>query len=138
MRLPKYILGKHVLLIALLFFVNGMLLAKPENSSEKLVALKNTLRKSENEKSADKWLGKDKFQHFFVSGFLTAYGYAFLHQAIKSPENTSVYVSSVGVAALGVGKEIYDLKSKKGQPSFKDILADLLGIGTAFLFVKVL
>ncbi len=92
----------------------------------------------ENRTANDPWLGEDKFKHFFLSGFLTVYSYNFLREVVNSPKSVAVYSSSFSIAGLGIGKEIYDHKSKKGHPSFKDILANLLGIGTALFFVKVL
>lgn len=38
---------------------------------------------------------------------------------------------------FGVGKEIYDRKSKKGHASFKDLVADILGIGLAALIIEI-
>ncbi len=104
---------------------------RQENSFSRRAILKS-------ETTNDPWLGKDKLQHFLVSGFLTAYGYVFLNQTVKSPESSATYISTFSVTGLGITKEIYDLKSKKGHPGFKDILANLLGVGTALFFIKVL
>ena len=86
----------------------------------------------------DRWLGEDKLQHFFVSAFLTGVGYLIVREPLRTSENRSVYYGSGFSFSVGLGKEIYDLQSKKGHPSFKDIVADLLGIGVAVLLIKTL
>lgn len=124
--------------INLIFFIvilfagvaNGGVRVKENSISRKLIL--------ENKTTSDPWFGEDKFKHFFLSGFLTVYSYNFLREVVNSPKSVALYTSSFSITGLGITKEIVDLKSKKGHPSFKDILANLLGVGTALFFVKVL
>lgn len=86
----------------------------------------------------DAWLGKDKLQHFVVSAFLTTYTtFALKESWDVSKNNALVWGSSVTVT-FGAGKELMDSKSKKGHASWKDFLADLLGIASAAVVIQIL
>ena len=85
----------------------------------------------------DPWIGRDKIQHFFVSAFITSFGFLIMYEPLNSSENNSLSVGSGISLGFGVGKELYDLKSKKGHASYKDLVADLLGIGFAVLIFKI-
>ncbi len=128
-------MGKVVLIVFMILSVQLVVFGQQTKimaKNHKKVTIEQSISNS------DKWLANDKLQHFILSGFFTAYGYVFLQSAFKSPEDSAVLISTAGMTGLGITKEIYDLKSKKGHPSFKDILANMLGIGTALFFVKIL
>lgn len=92
----------------------------------------------QKEKPADPWFGKDKVQHFVASAFLTTAGYLTLNEPFDKSQNTSfIFGSSLSLGA-GVSKELQDLNSQKGHASYKDLAADILGIGFAVLMIKVL
>ena len=86
----------------------------------------------------DRWLAEDKFQHFFVSAFLTGVGYLIMREPLETSENRSVYYGSGFSFSLGVGKEISDSRNKKNHACFKDLVANMLGIGFTVLLIKTL
>lgn len=98
---------KVLLLIFLLFFSTG----------------------SAQEKAAqDQWLTFDKFQHFFLSTHLTVLSYEVYHRSYHNTKETSRYFSSGLVLSFGIGKEVVDSKKSNGKFSYKDLVADGLGI----------
>ncbi|MFQ5769904.1 MAG: hypothetical protein ACE5HX_05175 [bacterium] len=94
----------------------------------------NVLQKSGHK---DSWFGKDKIQHFFASAILTSFGFFIMREPLDSSENNALYFGSGVSLSFGVGKEIYDWKSKKGHASYKDLVADILGIGFTVLIFKI-
>jgi putative lipoprotein len=72
--------------------------------------------------------GYDKFLHYSVS--YTAFG---LSSFILG--DTGGFLFS---AFLGVGKEVWDLFSRKGSAEIEDLIADFAGIASAYSFVHSL
>ncbi len=84
---------------------------------------------SAQEKAAkDQWLSFDKFQHFFLSTHLTVLSYEVYHRSYHNTKESSRYFSSGLVLSFGVGKEVADSHKSKGKFSYKDLVADGLGI----------
>jgi uncharacterized protein YfiM (DUF2279 family) len=80
-------------------------------------------------KNTDNWFGKDKGDHFTTSAFLIGAGYYFSKQEMKMKDKSAQYNAVAFSFSLGVLKEIYDKKIKKTHFCFKDLVADLAGIG---------
>jgi len=76
----------------------------------------------------DKWLGFDKFQHFFLSTHLTVFSYEVHHRSYHNTKESSRYFSSGLVVTIGIGKETWDSKKPRGKFSYKDLIAGGLGI----------
>lgn len=83
----------------------------------------------------DAWLGKDKFDHLLVSAGLVASQFYLLHQEFDWKTAKSRQFAVGSTLAIGLAKEIYDHASRRGTPSWKDLLADAVGIGVAFVLV---
>jgi uncharacterized protein YfiM (DUF2279 family) len=77
----------------------------------------------------DKWLAWDKLEHLGVSTFFSATLYNVSHDFYYNDQESSIYLSSGLTFSLGLGKEFYDRKIRKGKFSYKDLVADILGIG---------
>lgn len=77
--------------------------------------------------SQDKWLSEDKFEHIFVSSFLLGITYYLSHYEFERTKREATQVAIGLSLSTGILKELYDLKDR-GTPSFKDILADVVGI----------
>ncbi len=75
----------------------------------------------------DRWLSEDKFEHIFVSAFLVGTAYYLSRCEFKSTERKANQVAAGVSLSIGVSKELYDLAGG-GNPSFKDILADVIGV----------
>ncbi len=76
----------------------------------------------------DKWVSFDKFQHFFLSTHLTVLSYEVYHRSYHNTRESSRYFSSGLVLSFGIGKEVADSHKSKGKFSYKDLVADGLGI----------
>jgi len=75
----------------------------------------------------DRWLSEDKFEHIFFSSFLLGSSYCLYRYELNKSDASARQVG-IGIALfIGISKELYDL-ADRGNPSFKDILADIIGI----------
>ncbi len=81
------------------------------------------------EHSRDGWFGPDKLQHFFMSAFVQSAGYGVLRRA-GADNGRAIAGASVATAMAGVGKEIYDRRTK-GDFSARDLVWDAAGAGSA-------
>jgi uncharacterized protein YfiM (DUF2279 family) len=81
--------------------------------------------------SRDLWLGKDKFDHALASAGLVAAQFYVLHQELELSDSRSRQIAAGGTLIIGIAKEIYDKVSRRGTPSWKDLLADLAGVALA-------
>ena len=85
----------------------------------------------------DNWSGKDKADHCMVSLFLVVGSYYFLNQEQKFDHNKSIYISTGFALSLGLLKEVHDGFIKKNAASFKDIIADILGISLGNILFNI-
>lgn len=85
---------------------------------------------------ADPWLGKDKADHFIVSAFLAGTCYYWARTELRQTHDTAVIFSLSCTGGIGLAKELYDGLSQRGTPSWKDLLADFLGIGIGILMLS--
>jgi len=87
--------------------------------------------------SQDRWIAKDKVHHLAASAFLAGFGYYAANKEMqfscKQARNFSVTFSF----SFGLLKECYDSTYGKSFPSYKDIVADLAGIGIGLMLLKV-
>ncbi len=72
----------------------------------------------------DPFFGKDKTKHFGASYIMGQVLYEKTHSIKRSIAIT---------AAIGISKEIYDLKVKKTKFSFKDLFWDIVGATSGVL-----
>ncbi len=79
-------------------------------------------------KKEDKFFAKDKALHVIHSAAIVGLSYHVYHCQLKNPDNGAKVFSISISAAAGIWKEIYDGVSKKGTPSWKDLIADGVGI----------
>ena len=102
---------------------------KPETAGRLLLHENNTGKKVKK----DKWVGWDKFGHFFVSGFLAGASYSIYHKNFNNDKESSVYFASILTLGLGVGKEVSDSRKPQNIFSCKDLFFDILGISAGLL-----
>ncbi|MDZ7312790.1 MAG: hypothetical protein ONB45_16115 [candidate division KSB1 bacterium] len=100
-------------------------------SQERPQTLPDTTARPTKISSHDPWLGRDKFDHAFVSAGLVAAQFYFFHQELDWKSGQSRQLAASGALTIGIAKEIYDAISRRGTPSWKDVLADVAGIGLA-------
>jgi uncharacterized protein YfiM (DUF2279 family) len=77
---------------------------------------------------SDRWLAWDKLEHFGVSAFLSTFSYEVYHDFYNNSKKSSFCFSCGLTFGLGLGKEICDDKRPEGRFSYKDLVADVLGI----------
>ncbi len=100
-------------------------------------SIADSLEQSSAQHIQDRWFAKDKAHHLAASAFLTGFGYYAASSEMQfSSQNARNF--SVGFAlSFGILKEWYDGTLGKSVPSYKDIVADLAGIGIGLLLLKV-
>lgn len=83
-------------------------------------------------KASDPWFGVDKLKHVAACGFIAGDAYWLSLEMNAGPTRRVLY--GLGAAlAVGASKElIWDLALRRGDPSFRDFTADVVGavIGT--------
>lgn len=84
----------------------------------------------------DGWLANDKAAHFAGSAFITAGGFYFLRQEQDVDRDKSLLLSGSVALVIGIGKEIYDRRRPQHVASWKDVVADVAGIGVALLILR--
>ena len=93
------------------------------------VSLSNRVSRSDTSKTSDRWLAWDKVEHFGVSAYLSVVSYKIYHDFYHNHKESSLYFSFSLTFSLGLGKEVYDERRPNGKFSYKDLVADVLGIG---------
>jgi uncharacterized protein YfiM (DUF2279 family) len=84
--------------------------------------------------AADPWLSSDKFQHLLLSYAATAFTFAALRTA-GAGSSQAVAGAAAGSLALGVGKEVHDLR-RGGVFSVRDLIADAVGIAAGYYLLR--
>lgn len=84
----------------------------------------------------DAWSSKDKADHVLASAFLVGAQYYVAHRELERSHEQSMTIAIGSTLVLGLGKEIYDHVSRKGTPSVKDVVADVLGIAAAAVLLS--
>jgi putative lipoprotein len=85
----------------------------------------------------DHWFGQDKAHHFMASAFLTGFSYYMMKQEFDQTKETATLSAVSFSLSIGLAKEIYDRVSRKGTPSFKDIVADVTGIAVGVFILNI-
>ncbi|MEO8337191.1 MAG: hypothetical protein ABI664_19595 [bacterium] len=75
----------------------------------------------------DRWFGDDKLKHFFTSAFVQSMSYGALRTS-GLDHGAALAGASVTTAAVGVGKELRDLRVR-GEFSVRDLTWDAAGAG---------
>jgi len=89
-----------------------------------------------HKKNHDPWFSQDKFMHFSLSAAIPGFTYYFYACQMNKNKNEGKIISISLTALIGIGKEIYDSKTK-GHFAWKDIAWDGLGLAVGyFAFVK--
>ena len=91
--------------------------------------------KADTVKIQDKWLAWDKVEHLGISALFSGTLYSVFHDFYDNDWKSSIYLSSSLTFSLGLGKEFYDRRTPHNKFSYKDLVADVLGIGIGLLIV---
>jgi uncharacterized protein YfiM (DUF2279 family) len=88
-------------------------------------------------RTGDNWLGTDKGQHFLGS-MITMIGMTLSFDKFTTATRPASRIYGAGVVlSLGVGKECRDRMQKDNIFSYKDLLADVLGICAGGIIVSL-
>jgi len=85
------------------------------------------------QKPKDRWFAVDKYQHVVASAFLMGVSYNMARVEGKITLKNAIVLGCSFSFSLGITKEVRDYFHPKGVASFKDIVADVLGIGLGIL-----
>jgi uncharacterized protein YfiM (DUF2279 family) len=83
--------------------------------------------------STDDWLGTDKLQHAVFSAHLTLLSYKALRQSYHNTPGSSRAGAIFVVFSLGASKEVADSRKPNDRFSYKDLIADAVGIGVGLI-----
>ena len=82
----------------------------------------------------DRYFAPDKAKHFMAGMIATIFIYQSFKNQLTPKENR--YLAGGATVSLGVLKEIYDKSKPENHFSWKDLLADALGMGMGFVLVN--
>ena len=88
-------------------------------------------------KIEDKWFSEDKLHHFSYSFGITGLTYHIYHCQFHNPKAEARTFSISLASVTGISKEFYDRYCKKKKLSYKDLVADVLGITLATLLFTI-
>ena len=108
------------------------LLRGQEPISQRVPAFSEGVRSSV---SIDSWFGKDKARHLVGSFLLTGAGSWMSHHECGCGRTESVRIGMSFAFSLGLAKEFWDIRSPEGRFSWKDLVADFLGVSLGGLLI---
>ncbi|MCK5598522.1 hypothetical protein KAI78_02770 [bacterium] len=88
----------------------------------------------------DSWFSQDKLMHFSYSFASTLWSYPFARYQLEMEHSSAITLSFSVTLTTGVFKEITDsIRDKKlSSFSYKDLVWDLAGSGTAIILLLIL
>ena len=87
-------------------------------------------------KTQDKFFAPDKAQHLMGSLISTVFFYKLLEGSANAGVRESKYLAGGITLSLGISKEILDNRDPKNHFSWKDLVADIAGIGIGFVIIN--
>ena len=84
----------------------------------------------------DRWFGEDKAKHVVASFILTGASAYYCRHRQKWSDEKGVTFGASFTLSMGIAKEIGDLRSNTHFFSWKDLVADFLGIGLGVVFLS--
>ncbi|MBC8181226.1 hypothetical protein H8E88_08880 [candidate division KSB1 bacterium] len=85
---------------------------------------------------SDSWFSRDKAHHFLTSAFLTTAGYYYSRELNNFSNFKSQQLGISFSLSFGLIKEIRDGIQKNNSFSWKDLVADILGIAVGLVLVS--
>jgi len=121
--------------ILVILFFSGLAVCKDSSISYKVSnGIENFAEKKSDVK--DDWIAIDKVQHFSYSLLISLGCQYVLVNKMNNTEKSSLPISSAFSFATGLLKELNDQKGKDGFFSFKDMVANFVGIMAAAVIIK--
>lgn len=105
------------------------LLVQPSwGQRERVVSITSLSPRSDAGEISDKWFARDKAEHLAVSAFLSGVSCSVFRDFYYNKEKSAVGLSVILTFSAGLGKELCDVRAPGGKFSYKDLVADALGI----------
>ena len=124
------------ILILILFFSVTMVSGQAVENSDSPGMLYQGISPPEAPSFIDKMTTPDKAQHFMGSLISTVLIYKICQDPFDmTKSNSKIYATGITLG-LGVSKELYDHSRLKGLFSWRDLLADLAGIGVGLILIN--
>ena len=129
-RSLDYKASKFALLlkVGLFFFIIWLIINFQPARADIFSPEKDSSVESSSYTNKDRWLGSDKVAHLTLSLFISAISYKIYHDNYYNDKDSSILFSSGFTLSLGLGKEFYDRKRPNNKFSYKDLIADIIGI----------
>lgn len=104
---------------------------------DSLQVLSNNPRINHNSDIKDSWIGLDKGYHL-VGSMICMIGTAKGFQQFTTCDHRQSVIYGSGITlSLGMGKEIYDSKQKNNHFSYKDLVADIIGLSIGIIILNI-
>ncbi len=113
---------------AMLLVVVGLAQPSPQALADLRYPAQDTAPQPE-----DRWLAADKLWHFAASFATVGATYHLCANRLKWSEPAPTGIAAGGTLALGLTKEFSDLAGPRKHFSWKDLVADALGIAAGYL-----
>ena len=121
--------------ILVILFFSGLAVCRESSISYKVNnEIENFAEKKPELK--DDWIAIDKVQHFSYSLLISLGCQYVLVNKMNNTEKSSLPISSAFSFSTGLLKELNDQKGKNGFFSFKDMVANFIGIMAAAVIIK--
>ena len=118
-----------------IFFFSGLAICKESSISYKVNnEIKNFAEKKPEVK--DDWIAIDKVQHFSYSLLISLGCQYVLVNKMNNTEKSSLPISSAFSFSAGLLKELNDQKGNNGFFSFKDMVANFVGIMVGAIIIN--
>lgn len=82
-------------------------------------------------------IGTDKYAHFGLSFAMTSTAYAACAAMTEDAKNACLIGAAGGALLMGAAKEIADDDNNTVPEHFRDLSADVLGIGLSVLTIRI-
>lgn len=132
MMMRGFLIRSVVLLLMILFILVPVSCA----TSNPKVHFSEESNSTSKQEIPDEWFAWDKAEHLGVSAFLSGVSFSVFRDFYHNDKESSMYFSATLTLGLGLGKEFCDSKGPGGRFSYKDLLADILGIGLGLLIAS--
>ena len=108
--------------------------ARPAGVLAEDIAAHLPVRSGAAQAASDPWLSEDKFRHAAASWAAMVFTYAAM-RTVTDDSDVAIGVALPLTASFGIAKEVVD-RRHGGPFSFRDLAADALGAGAAWLFLR--
>jgi uncharacterized protein YfiM (DUF2279 family) len=108
-----------------------------ETSSASISGSFRNLTQENNSSPKDEWIAPDKAKHLIASMIATVFSYNLSKSNFNLSEDNSKFIGVSFSLSLGIAKEIRDSFKENNFFSYKDLIADLAGIGIGMILISI-